>query len=76
MDSRTADAESRALSSEVSRLEFEYLALLNRVDLDFSYSLGFKEVKAQFATRKPVLPIGFNSAGESIGSINLAQNDI
>ena len=32
------------LSSKVSNLEVEYIELKNKIDLDFAYSKGFKEV--------------------------------
>jgi hypothetical protein len=36
----------------------------NKIDLGFSYSLGFKEAKTKFATRK------------SLGSIKVVSNEI
>lgn len=63
--------ETRALSlsSEVQNLEVTYLSMSSGVDLAFSYSLGFKEAKATFATRKA---LGFNS----LDSVKIAQNDL
>ncbi len=67
IEGRTAETEVRSLSSDVSALELDYLSLSNKVNLDLSYQMGFVEVKAKFATRKSISPIG---------SINVARNDI
>lgn len=61
------EAEARLLSSEVRNLELTYLSMSNQVDLSLSYSLGFKDIKANFAARK------------SLGSATLpkiVQNDL
>ena len=76
MERKTAEAEARALSAEVGDLELAYLAMSQDVDLDFSYSLGFKEVKAQFATRKAIDLVGLRTEGGVSSNINLAKNDI
>jgi hypothetical protein len=67
VERKTVEGEIRTLSSEVNNLELEYLALSNNIDLDLSYKLGFREVKAGFATRKTF---------SSLGSLKLVQNDI
>ena len=64
IERRSLEAEARAYSSEVGNLELIYLSMSNDVDLDLSYSMGFKEAKVTFATRK------------SLGSINTPQNDL
>ena len=64
---RTLEADARTLSNEVGDLELVYLSMSNNIDLTLSYSLGFKETKAKFATRK--------SLG-SLGNIKLAKNAI
>ena len=61
---RSMEAEARTLSSEVRDLELTYLSMSNNIDHDLSYSLGFKEAKTTFATRK------------SFGSIKLVKNDL
>ena len=52
VERRSLELHARALSNEVQELELTYLSLSNAIDLDFSHSLGFKETKANFATRK------------------------
>jgi hypothetical protein len=42
----------RTLSSEVAELELAYLDATQRVDLEYSYSLGFLQVEKNFATRR------------------------
>lgn len=52
MERRALEADARVLSNEVRDLELSYLSISNNVDLPLSYSLGFKETKATFTTRK------------------------
>ena len=66
VERKTAETASRALSSEVGGLELDYLALSSNIDMDLAHEMGFREVKAKFATRK-----SFGSLG-----INLTKNDI
>lgn len=61
---KTFEKEALTLSSEVGNLELSYLSISNSVDLALSSSMGFKEAKATFATRK------------SLGSLKLASNEI
>lgn len=61
---RTLETRALTLSNDVGSLELEYLSLSQKVDLDLAHSLGFKETKATFATRK------------ALGSINIAKNEI
>ncbi|OGD67910.1 hypothetical protein A3I18_02210 [Candidatus Campbellbacteria bacterium RIFCSPLOWO2_02_FULL_35_11] len=45
--------EIAVLNSEVSGLEFKYIALKNEVDMDYAHSVGFVDVKnMKFASRK------------------------
>ncbi len=67
VERRALEEEARALASEVSDLELDYISRMSGVDLNFAYSLGYKEVKPRFATRK--------SLG-ALPNINLAKNDI
>lgn len=69
IERKSLEMHARALSSEVGDLELTYLSLSNNIDLPFSYSLGFKEIKAGFATRKT---LGF----KPIDSVKIAQNGI
>lgn len=61
---KVLDKEALALSNEVSELELAYLSISNSVDLNLSSSMGYKEIKPTFATRK------------SLGSIKMASNEI
>ncbi|MFA5778382.1 MAG: hypothetical protein WC870_02775 [Candidatus Paceibacterota bacterium] len=66
---KTLEKEMLTLSNEVGNLELTYLSISNNVDMALSSSMGFKETKAIFATRKAV---GFNS----IDNIKSANNEI
>lgn len=61
---KTLEKEALALTNEVGDLELSYLSLSGGVDIALSSSMGFKETKATFATRK------------SLGSLRLAKNEI
>lgn len=61
---KAMEKEALALSNEVSNLELSYLSVSNSVDMALSSSMGFKETKATFATRK------------SLGSLKLDKNEI
>lgn len=61
---KSIEKEMLSLSNEVGSLELSYLSVSNSVDMALSSSMGFKETKAIFATRK------------SLGSIKLAKNEI
>ena len=67
------EAQARSFSNEVRNLEVTYLSMSNNVDLVSAYSMGFKETKATFATRKA---LGLNISGEPFGSVKIAQNDL
>src|SRR5689334_21220011 len=64
VERRSLEADARTLSNEVNELELTYLSATNKVDLALSASLGFKETRATFATRK------------SLGSIEVSGNDL
>ena len=62
VERRTLESQARTLADEVSDLELTYLATSNTIDVDLSYSLGFEEIKPNFATRKPLTAhFGFGS---------------
>jgi len=61
---KTLEREALVLSNEVGNLELSYLSISNSVDLPLSLSMGFKETKATFATRK------------FLGSLKLDKNEI
>ena len=67
VERRTLEADARNLSNEVGEMELSYLALSNNVDINMGHSLGFKEAKATFATRKAV---------GSLGGVKVSQNDL
>ncbi|OGI65626.1 hypothetical protein A3H53_00145 [Candidatus Nomurabacteria bacterium RIFCSPLOWO2_02_FULL_40_10] len=71
VERRSFEADARVLSSEVGDLEFAYLSMSNNVDLALSYSLGFKEIKANFATRKALSFLPTVSS-----SVKIVQNDL
>ena len=75
VERRSLEISARSLEGEVRNLELAYLSASNNVDLVLSQSLGFREAKANFATRKslgyrPTLgrsPMG--EPGEAFGSL-------
>ncbi len=73
VERRSIEVNARSLSSEVRNLELTYLSLSNNVDLSLSYSLGFKDTKANFATRKT---LGLRVTGKSSGVPQITQNEI
>ncbi len=72
VERRSLEGGMRTLSNEVNNLELDYLALSNAIDLEFSHSIGFKETKPVFATRKA---LGFRTSS-SFDSIKVFQNEI
>ncbi|MEI6280456.1 MAG: hypothetical protein WCP17_00435 [bacterium] len=64
---KVLEKEALVLSSEVGNLELSYLSISNKVDLTLSSSMGFKETRASFATRKSL---------SSIGSLSSNNNEI
>jgi len=65
VERKALEERTLTLSNEVGNLELEYLSISQKVDLNLAYSLGFKDTKAKYATRKT-----------SLGSINIAKNEI
>ncbi|MFZ2072321.1 MAG: hypothetical protein WA101_01785 [Minisyncoccia bacterium] len=64
VERKTLEADARSLSNEIGDLELQYLSASNKVDLALAESMGFKEIKAKFATRK------------TLGSIKFANNEL
>lgn len=64
VERKSLEKEALTLTNEVGNLELSYLAISNNIDLALSSSMGFKETKASFATRK------------SLGSLKIAKNEI
>jgi hypothetical protein len=64
VERKSLEKHAYTLTNEVGDLELSYFDLSHQIDLDLAYSLGFKEIKTKFATRK------------TLGSINIAKNEI
>jgi len=73
IERRVLETESRSLSNEIGNLELQYLSMSDKVDFELAKSMGFKEIKAKFATRKT---LGYGLSSESIGSVKLTTNEI
>lgn len=54
VERRTLEKEMLSLSSEVGNLEVSYLSISNSIDMNLSSTMGFKETKATFTTRKSI----------------------
>ena len=67
IERKSLEAEARTLGGQVATLELDYLNASNKVDLNLSHSLGFKETQGVFTTRKSV---------GSIQNINKGKNEI
>jgi hypothetical protein len=52
VERRALEKEALSLTNEIGNLELTYLSVSNSIDLSLSSSMGFKETKATFATRK------------------------
>lgn len=70
---KALEKEMLSLSNDIGKLELSYLSVSSSVDMTMSSTMGFKETKATFATRKS---LGFNSVNSQTGNIKLANNEI
>lgn len=70
---KALEKEMLSLSNDIGKLELSYLSVSGSVDMTMSSTMGFKETKATFATRKS---LGFNSVNSQTGNIKLANNEI
>jgi len=61
---KSMEKDMLSLTNDVGGLELSYLNLSKNVDMTLSSSMGFKEAKATFATRK------------NLGSLKIANNEI
>ena len=52
IERKALEKEMLTLSNDVGKLEISYLAVSSSVDMQLSSTMGFKEIKATFATRK------------------------
>ena len=68
---KALDTQARNILNEVGELELTYLSKSSNIDISLSKSLGYKEVKAEYATRKS---LGYISNVEN--NIKLAKNEI
>ena len=64
VERKSLEGRALALAGEVGNLELEYFSLSQKIDINLAYSLGFKETKTNFVTRK------------ALGSISIAKNEI
>ncbi|MDD5721279.1 MAG: hypothetical protein PHT16_02440 [Candidatus Pacebacteria bacterium] len=82
VERRNLEKEMLSLSNEVGNLQVSYLAVSNSVDMNLSSSMGFKETKATFATRKTLgrsptgEALGFNASSDHLGNVKFANNEI
>jgi len=67
IERKALEREAAALSNEVGGMELVYLSLSSKVNLELSYSMGFKEAKPVFATRRS---LGFNTSNLAAKSEN------
>ena len=52
VDRQSLSVESKSLSNEVGDLELRYLSLSSKIDKALSTQMGFKEAKAEYASRR------------------------
>lgn len=64
VERKNLESEARGIASEIGDLELAYFSKSNEVDLSLSNAMGFRETKANFATRK------------SLGVLKIAKNEI
>ncbi len=76
VERKALEGYAYALSNDVGDLELEYLSMSKKVDLNLAYSLGFKEIKTKFVTRKTLGLLNLSSIEEPLGSMNIIKNEI
>lgn len=64
VERKSIEVEARNLSNEVGNLELQYLSMSNKVDMSLATTMGFKETKQQYATRK------------HLGSLSIVANEL
>ena len=64
VERKALDVYAYKLSNNVGNLELEYLSISQKIDLDLAHSLGFRETKTKFVTRK------------ILSSIKVSKNEI
>ena len=73
---KNLEKEAVNLSNQVADLELSYLSSFNSVDRALSFAMGFKEVKATFATRKSFGLLGSLGALGSLPLVKSNTNEI
>ena len=73
IERQSLEINIRTLTNEVRTLEVAYLSVSSDIDLNLSYSMGFKNTQATFATRKA---LGLNSSNNPFDTVKIVQNDI
>ncbi|MBP9711507.1 MAG: hypothetical protein KBD55_00525 [Candidatus Pacebacteria bacterium] len=68
VERKSLESQARNLSNQVGDLELTYLSLSNKIDLELSHSLGYRETTVKFATRKAL--------GSNTLPTTLANNEI
>ncbi|MFA6273823.1 MAG: hypothetical protein WC662_01560 [Candidatus Paceibacterota bacterium] len=54
VERKSLEVNARNLTNEVGELELQYFSASGKIDSTFAQSLGFKETKPEYATRKPI----------------------
>jgi hypothetical protein len=67
VERKALEGQARSLANDVGDMELTYLSMSNKIDLELSHQMGFKETAARFTTRRTV---GSNT------NIKLANNEI
>lgn len=67
VERKALEMDARNLATEVGDLGLSYLSMSNKIDISLGHTLGFKEAKATFATRKSV---------GLLSDIKIAKNDL
>lgn len=60
VERKDLEKQTQALSTELSELELEYLALSASINQELSKSMGFHEIPPSFATRKSLGSLVWN----------------
>lgn len=75
VERKSLESDAHLISNTVGELEVEYLEESNKIDLDLAYSLGYKNVKQEYAVRKAVKYLGMNQSNGALVGYKV-QNEI
>ena len=64
---KSYENEAKVLVTQVGEMELEYFSMSEKVDLSLSHSLGFKEIKPTYVSRK---------ATSSVGALNPSSSSV